>query len=349
MSRAFGNRSISIDRNGKLSTNYNIKQKNLLTNENMIREKKIEKIEKSDKSNDSNDSNTDYSLFILNEKNKYITKKFIHDLLKSYNINYKIKSLERFQSAMTHVSYLKRDFTNDKIVKIIKEKNLEPIKDPNLAIPLQDESYERLEYLGDSIIHAILAEYLFNRYPDKDEGFLTKLRTKIENGQTLAQLAKKLGLHEYVLIARNIEQIGGREKNTHIFEDTFEAFLGALYIDSGSDYNLCKKFVVKIVETHIDMAHLIYNETNHKDTLLQYYHKMKWSDPEYKLLEVIEKDSKKYFNMCVTDSNGQIVGKGIGTSKKKGEQIAAYNALIHFGIINEDDSDEEEIIYEIEE
>lgn len=287
----------------------------------------------------------DYSLYILNEKNKYITAKYIQKLLNKYNIDYKIHNLEKFQHAMTHVSYLKRDFTNDKIIKMIKEKNLEPIKDPNLAIPLQNESYERLEYLGDSIIHAILAEYLFNRYPDKDEGFLTKLRTKIENGQTLAELAKQLRLNQYVLIARNIEQIGGREKNVHIFEDTFEAFLGALYIDSNNDYDLCKKFVVKIIETHIDMAHLIYNETNHKDTLLQYYHKMKWSDPEYKLLEIIEKDSKKYFNMCVYNSNGQIVGKGLGTSKKKGEQIAAYNALIHFGIINEEESDDE-FIYE---
>ena len=60
-----------------------------------------------------------------------------------------------------------------------------------------------------------------------------------------------------------------------------------LYVDSNNDYNLCKRLVVKIIETHLDLAQLIYTETNHKDTLLQYYHKMKWSvDPEYKLLEV---------------------------------------------------------------
>ena len=297
-------------------------------------------------SQDFVNNDTDYSLYILNEKNKFITKKFIQNLLTKYDVTYKIKNLITFQHAMTHVSYLKRDFANDKIIKMIKEKNLEPIKDRNLAIPLQDESYERLEYLGDSVIHGILAVYLFNRYPDKDEGFLTKLRTKIENGTTLAQLAKQLGLHEYVLIARNIEMIGGREKNTHIFEDTFEAFLGALWVDSEEDYKLCKKFVIRIVETHIDMAHLIYKETNHKDTLLQYYHRMKWCDPEYKLVEIVEKDSKKYFNMCVVNDNNEMVGKGTGTSKKKGEQIAARTALVHFGIINEDGSDDEEEIYE---
>ena len=289
----------------------------------------------------------DFPLYILNERNKYITKNYVHKLLDRYGIRYEIRHLDIFQRAMTHVSYLKRDFKNDKSMKMIREKNIEPIKDPRMAIPLQDESYERLEYLGDSIIHANLAEYLFDRYPDKDEGFLTKLRTKIENGTTLAQLAKELGLHEYVLIARNIEQIGGRDKNTHIFEDTFEAFLGALYIDSGKNYELCKQLVVKIVETHIDMAQLIHTETNHKDTLLQYYHKMKWPDPEYRLIEVLERDSKKYFNMCVMGPSG-VAGRGTGSSKKKGEQVAAFNALLHYGLINEEESDEEEV-YEADE
>ncbi|AYV84256.1 MAG: ribonuclease III [Hyperionvirus sp.] len=291
--------------------------------------------------------NVDYSLYILNEKNKYISKNVIQKLLSVYDIvGYRIRELATFQHAMTHTSYLKRDFKTDKIVKMIKEKNLEPIGDAGMAIPLQDESYERLEYLGDSIIHAILAEYLFGRYPDKDEGFLTKLRTKIENGQTLAKLAKDLGLHEYVLIARNIEQIGGREKNSHIFEDTFEAFLGALYVDSGGDYGLCKKLVVNIVETHLDLAELIYTETNHKDTLLQYYHKMKWADPEYKLLEVQDRNSKKYFNMGVSNPYGQIAGMGVASSKKKAEQKAAYNALVYFNIIGDEESADEEI-YEV--
>lgn len=294
----------------------------------------------------SEGSDVDYTLYILNEKNKYITKKFIVDLLTKYGIKYKIKDLNKFQLAMTHESYLKTNLINDKLIKMIKEKNLEPVPDPKSAIPLQDSSYERLEFLGDSIIHMVLADYLSDRYPDRDEGFLTKLRTKIENGQTLASLAKQLGLHEYVLIARNIEQIGGRDKNAHIFEDTFEAFLGAIYDDSNKDFDLCKKLVIAIIENHIDLAHLIYNETNHKDTLLQYYHKMKWSDPEYRLLEIIERDSKKYFKMGVCDPSGKIVGVGTSSAKKKGEQIAALKALISFGVINEDDS-EEEVVYAV--
>lgn len=292
------------------------------------------------------ETNANCELYILNEKNKLITGNFITDLLKRFSINYQVKNLAIFQTAMTHSSYILRDFTNDKLFKLIKEKNIEPIKDPTIAIPLQTTSYERLEYLGDSVIHLILAEYLYNRYPDKDEGFLTKLRTKIENGQQLADLAKKLGLHDYVLLARNIEQIGGRDKNTHIFEDTFEAFIGALYKDSGEDLSLCKKLIVNIVESYIDIAQLIYKETNYKDTLLQYYHKMKWPDPVYKLTGVTDKEGKKIFTMGVSDSNGKTIGYGNGSSKKKGEQIAAFYALKHFGVVNDNDTDDEEVIYQ---
>lgn len=321
------------------------------------------------------DENINYTNYILNEKNKYITKEFIHELLEKYGIKYKVNNLEFFNRAMTHDSYLERDFTSNKfknfartgdasklsptekvefigsckIIKMVVEKKIEPI--PNnvqnkKVIPLKTTSYERLEYLGDSVIHLILAEYLYKRYSDKDEGFMTKLRTKIENGQTLSQLARTLGLHEYVLIARYIEQIGGRDGNDHIFEDTFESLLGALYEDSGCELSLCKKLVVNIIEAHIDFAHMIYNETNYKDLLLQYHHRMKWPDPEYGLIEIVERNTKKYFNMYVKGGmNGVINGVGSGSSKKKGEQIAAENALKKFNVIT-DESDDESEIYE---
>ncbi|AYV76665.1 MAG: ribonuclease III [Terrestrivirus sp.] len=317
------------------------------------------------------DDTIDYPLYILNEKNKFITKQFINSLLARYDIEYTVNNLSFFQRAMTHTSYLKKDFSlikmardkhidlggKDKylentikdllkVVKLVKEKQIEPISDSTLAIPLRDQSYERMEFLGDSIIHSFLAEYLYDRYPDKDEGFLTKLRTKIENGTTLARLARTLGLHEYVLIARNIEQVGGRDNNDHIFEDTFESFLGALFDDSKRDYDLCKKLVINIVEQHIDLADMIYNETNYKDLLLQFHHKMKWPDPEYGLVEIIEKNSKKYFNMYVKGLGNNVSGHGTGSSKKRGEQIAAQNALKKYGVLNDDESDEEEIYEE---
>ena len=287
----------------------------------------------------------DYSLYILNEKNKYITKDFINKLLMRYKINYKIKDLALFQRALTHESYVMRDLKNDKIVKLIKEKSLEPIDQAYLpkTIPLQEESYERLEFLGDSLIHMVLADYLYNRYQDRDEGFLTKLRTKIENGQTLSNLARIMQLHEYVLLAKNIEDIGGRHSNDHIFEDTFESLLGALFKDSNKDYPMCERFIINVIEEHIDIAQLIYKETNYKDLLLQHHHKMKFPDPEYGQVGIIEKNNKKLFHMYVKGPTSAVAGDAIASSKRKAEQGAAQKALIKYGVLNEDSDDETEI------
>ncbi len=202
-------------------------------------------------------------LYVLNEKNIYITKEHIESILKKYGVSHKVKNLKMFQQAMVHSSYIERDLKNDRITKIIKEKNLTPIDNPKLAIPLQPQSYERLEFLGDSIIHAVFADYLYSRYENENEGFMTRLRTKLENSETLSYLANKLDFHKYAIIARNIELSNGRDKNINIFEDCFEAFIGALFLESSFD--LCQKFIIAMVQSEIDISYLLYNETNFKE------------------------------------------------------------------------------------
>jgi dsRNA-specific ribonuclease len=290
--------------------------------------------------------------FVLNEHNKYISSKFIEEMLETYGIDYKVKNLNKFQIAMTHSSYMDRDLTQERLPKLIKEKDLKPIPKEliNKAIPLQLECYQRLEFLGDSVIHLILADYLTDRYRDQQEGFLTKLRTKIENGKVLSKFSKYIGLNNYMLIARNLELIGGRENNESAIEDIFEAFIGALFEDSNSNYNMCYKFVESILEEKqlVDFSNLIHVETNFKDLLLQYYHQMRWADPEYGSVCIKEDGNKKYYTMyvkgLVITKNGENewvkVGEGIGTSKKKGEQEAAKNALIKFGQIQENSGEE---------
>lgn len=305
-------------------------------------------------------NHNDILKYVLNENNKLINKTFIENILNRYGLKYKVKNLETFQTALTHPSYVKRDLTNDRIVKLITDKNLQPINENDIAnaLPLQNASYERLEFLGDSVIHLCLAEYLFDRYKDEYEGFMTRLRTKIENSETLSELAKIIGLCEYTLIARNFEQNGGRDKNGNIFEDAFEAFIGALFLES--DYDTCNNFLVNLIQKEVDISQLLYVETNYKDTLLQYYHKMKWPDPEYGLEEIFEtnKDNqiKKYFKMWVKGygqnndcTQWMKVGIGLGTSKKKGEQLAAKQALLNFNAIKDDSDCEEEIYEEAEE
>lgn len=286
------------------------------------------------------DDMNDFTLHILNEKNKVINKDFIEAVLEKYGLKHKVKYLENFQRAMIHVSYLKKTVLADKTAKLIKD--VVPIDDPSKAMPLQDKSYERLEFLGDSVIHHAIARYLFDRYENEDEGFLTKLRTKLENKKNLAYISRKLNFNEYAIFARNIELTGGRMSNISIMEDIFEAFVGALSLET--NFENCKKFIINIMEREIDIAELIHTENNYKEMMMQYCHKMKWSDPIYATEEVMEEGTRRKFRMNVK-ANGNIAGSGIGITKKEGEQNAARMALISYGVLSitqntiEDDDD----------
>lgn len=309
--------------------------------------------------------------YILNEKNTKITKKYVEEILNTYGINYEVYDIETFHIAMTHPSYTNKDYREMKNLKSIlmginflKGEDLIPISDKYkcMAVPLGKTSYERLEFLGDSILRYIISDYLFTRYNDMDEGDLTKLRSQIENGSSLAEMTRSIGLHKYMLIPRNLEVNGAREKNNKFQCDIFEAFIAAISIDAlkikhseignnlelikknrGIGFDICFKFVTSLIEDEIDLTTLLETETNHKDELLQTFHKLGWGDPKYNLMDTIinnDRMGKKYFKMYVRDNDGNIIGVGIGSSKQKGEKIAAKRALQHLKIIpnnNEDD------------
>lgn len=173
-----------------------------------------------------------YESHVLNEKNKFINKDIINKIFSDNDLKHKVKNLENFQLAMIHKSYLTSIQINEKMLKLMKE--IQPLDEKlkKNTIPLQENSYETLEFLGDAVIHLILAKYLYTRYENKDPGFLTVLRTKIEKGETLNKLSRKIGLHEYAIFARNIELAGGRFNNVNIMEDIFEAFMGALSLET---------------------------------------------------------------------------------------------------------------------
>jgi dsRNA-specific ribonuclease len=289
-----------------------------------------------------------YVQHVLNEKNKYISVGFIERILKKYGLEHKVKNLNNFQLAMIHKSYLKNIQLNEKTIKLMKD--IPPI-DPKVklsTIPLQENSYESLEFLGDAVIHLILANYLFKRYENKDPGFLTILRTKIEKGETLNKLSRILGFHEYAIFARNIELAGGRVNNVNIMEDVFEAFMGALSLETS--FENCKIFLTNLIDSNIDFAQLINTEDNYKEMLMQYYHKLGFkTTPRYELLETIDEKPKKKFVMGAYDPDKKLIGKGTAQSKVAAAQIAAQNALIKFNVIKEnvDNSDDDDEIYEI--
>lgn len=283
---------------------------------------------------------------VLNEKNKLINKTFIENVLNKLGLKHKVKSLENFQLAMIHKSYVKSIELNEKIIRVYKE--IPPIADELITktLPLQDNSYESLEYLGDAVIHLILANYLYKRYDTKDPGFLTVLRTKIEKGETLSKLSKYLGFDEYAIIARNIELVGGRVNNKNIMEDIFEAFMGALSLET--TFENCRLFLTNLIDERIDFAELINTSNNYKELLMQHYHKLGFkTTPTYKLIQMYE-DKKKSFKMGAYDPNNKLIGTSIATSKRVAAENAAKEALIYLKVINnnikENDNDD---IYEI--
>jgi len=283
----------------------------------------------------------EYEKYILNENNQSVTKKFIENTLKKYNIEHKVKNLNNFKTAFVHISYLKSQQLTEKFIKLLKE--ISPIPPKAEYIPLQENSYEVLEFLGDAVIHSILAEYLYKRYPDKDQGFLTKLRTKIEKGETLNRFSRILQFDKYAIISRNIELSGGRDNNTNIMEDIFEAFVGALKLET--NYETCQNFVINLIDSEIDFAELINNEDNYKELLMQYYHKKGFkTTPTYHLTNINDDKPRKLFEMMVKNPDGKEIGRGIGTSKVQAAQISAKIALQKLGEIkqNLEESSEDE-------
>ena len=157
-----------------------------------------------------------------NNKNILLQKEDLDKLLNDNGLkDLKIKNINLYRIAFVHKSYCTmKNIDFDK----------SNINCPPDCLPLQDMSYERLEFLGDSLLGMIVTNYLYLRFPDQNEGFLSKIRTKIVNGKMLGYLSDKIGLPKFAIISKQVEDTGGRN-NYKIMEDIFEAFLGALYLD----------------------------------------------------------------------------------------------------------------------
>jgi dsRNA-specific ribonuclease len=277
-----------------------------------------------------NVSTTSIEEFIdpFNDYNKIINLENIKNMFKKFDMEVNPCNIEYYINALTHKSYIKKEYYDihmNQILSNVKQKS-------NNVLDLLEYSNERLEFLGDTVIKCIISGYLFLRYGYEDEGFMTRLKTKIENRQSLAKFAKKLGLDEYIIISKQIEDNNGRSSEK-LLEDCFEAFLGALYLDVG--FEPCRQFLYIILETEIDYSELLYKDTNYKDQLLRFFHQNKWSYPQYIQLAIEGSSNKKLFVMGVQNNNNQIIAQAKANSKQKAEQLASMIALYQYNIINE--------------
>lgn len=185
------------------------------------------------------------------------------------------------------------------------------------------DSYERLEFLGDAVLDLIVTEIIFDLFPEKNEGFLTKLRAKLVKGDTLAMFAQKLQLNQLMLLADQV-QGQGIENSKSILADVFEALIGALYLDAG--YKPVSQFVRKIIDRHIDFDTITTTLDNYKSLLLEFAQARQMEIPTYSLVSERGPGHDKTFEIEVYVDE-KPVAKGVGKSKKEAEQNAARKAL----------------------
>jgi ribonuclease III len=272
-----------------------------------------------------------------NFNNKLLTLDFISTILNEFDIDEDPKNLNLYQNAFIHKSY---STTKNPLDEIVDK--------PEGALELMDVDNERLEFLGDSVLGFVVAKYIYERFETENEGFLTRIKTKLVNGEALSYFSRELGFGEYILMSRFVEDKCSGRKSVKILEDVFESFIGALYLDfneteiknydfySGIGFHVCEKFLINLIESKVDFSDLIKNDYNYKDQLLRYFQKEYHQYPKYKLVSSEQLEGEKLFIVAVVDLEDTVISEGHGSSKKKAEQNASKLSLIKLGVIEDE-------------
>ncbi len=209
-------------------------------------------------------------------------------------------------------------FTNEKLLELafIHRSYLNESKNV-------DESNERLEFLGDSILSFVVSEHLYNAYPDFDEGILTNLRSLVVNTKSLAKLAKKHQFGKYLKLSRGEEDSGGRE-NDSIMANTFESVIGAIFLDQGIEAVKTFLHAVLIPEIETYVQKKVFKDP--KSLLQEHVQARKQNSPAYKVLHEEGPAHAKQFTIGVFVGD-TLMGEGKGKSKQEAEEQAAEQAL----------------------
>lgn len=278
-----------------------------------------------------------------NPINKLITKEEIERILNYFgnignnNTFLTINNKEHYQLAFVHESYYMS------IVKNILHKSDNNISKIYLNwIPKY--SNERLEYLGDHILKAIMGKYLYKRFGQEREGFLTRLKIKIERCSSLHKIAMELGFKKWLLLALQVENETildvDRGRNTpSYYEDAFEAFIGAIIEDFEEfGYIYAERFVINVIENIIDFSELISNNDNFKDSIQRFFQsqksqipelEQKWKNPVYlSVYEFTSLYNQKIFIKCILLSHEQLLHLNENYSKEAVEKIKNYTTNI---------------------
>lgn len=260
---------------------------------------------------------------IINLRNTYIKEEDVEAIFTKGGLEgIKPNNIGYYQTAFSHTSYVKEEdysFIFD-LLKIDKDK----------YVNFQNTSYQRYEFAGDSIVNSIIAIYLYDRYGEQQEGFLTKLKIKLISKEFLSKFARHLGFNKYLLLSNHMENTNGRNKN-NVLEDSFEAFIFAMKLD-GLSLDTIEKFVINVMEDCVNFSKLIFNNDNYKDRVKKYTQKYNKKLEFTILTELGSAASRSYIVSCVID--GKMMATGFGKSKKNAEHQASLKTLIKLGEIS---------------
>lgn len=265
-----------------------------------------------------------------NRKNKPLTRESVTQILARCNIDsYTCRDVGVFQRPFVHTTYVRRsEYTT------LTGQPTKLAECPEGVMDLQDSSYEHDEFVGDALLGACVANYLHLRYPDATPGFLTNTRKLIVRNRTLGVIARdNLHLDEYFVISRHLEEMKpehGRQ-NIEKLGDVLEAFLAALWFDSGNDFNLVNTFVVNMIELYLDIPTLLREDDNYKDRMQKHCQQVHHYTPVYKMLGYDEKRGE--FEMAVTTPTGEVLGVARSSTKKAAEQLACKAALQTWNVL----------------
>lgn len=219
-------------------------------------------------------------------------------------INYKFKDERLIKQAFIHSSYA-------------HESKMDPIL-----------SNERLEFLGDAVLELVISNYLFNQYPELPEGELTKYRASLVCETSLAKKAAEIGMGEYLFLGKGEELSHGRQRES-ILADTFEAVVGAIYLDGGTEP--AREFLWQVFKTDIKEGYNFLNSGDYKTYLQEIVQKTNKDGVRYEIISEKGPDHNKTFVAQVFDDH-KLLGEGTGKSKKDAEQNAALQAISRMGI-----------------
>jgi len=263
-----------------------------------------------------------------NEANCLLSEDDVRHIFVQYGLDMKPFHIDIYRTAMVHCSYCTRK--NETFI----DGNVDC---PPQCLPLQETSNQLLEFLGDTVISTVVGKYLYDRYHTREnEGFLTKMRTKIVNGNSLAEFCNFTTIPKYVIISKQIEAANGRQ-NKKILEDMFEAFVGAMYSDFSSHCDnamkLCEIWLIGLMETNIDFSQLVLSNANYKDIFIKKcQHTFNYIPRFYEVNNDGNANGRRY-DMCIKDQNMVVLSTGSGPTKRVAENNAAFNALQYMGLM----------------